>query len=168
MTEREQIEEWFFQYYKDLYHFLTYYTNTHEVDDLIQETFIKAIKGLKAFKMESSPKTWLFSIARNVAYDSLRKKKRVNNREFLTDIMTEKNGEETPEQKLFLNETKKEIYTSILKLRRDYQDVIILRAIKEFSVNETALILKWSEGKVRVTFHRALKALEKEMSHLEK
>lgn len=144
-----------------------YYTNTNEVDDLVQETFIKAIKGLKSFKKEASPRTWLYSIARNVAIDFLRKNKRINDRQFLSDEIDGKNDLKTPDKIFQLNETKKELYHAILKLKQSYQDVIILRSIKEFSVAETAAILNWSEAKVRITFHRALKSLEKEMNHLE-
>ncbi|WP_420910306.1 RNA polymerase sigma factor [Neobacillus muris] len=40
---------------------------------------------------------------------------------------------------------------------------IFLRGIKEFSVSETASILNWNENKVRITYHRALKKLQKSM-----
>ncbi|MFC0476287.1 sigma factor-like helix-turn-helix DNA-binding protein [Robertmurraya beringensis] len=39
--------------------------------------------------------------------------------------------------------------------------MIILRGIKELSVSETASILHWNENKFRITYHRALKALQK-------
>jgi RNA polymerase sigma-70 factor (ECF subfamily) len=117
--------------------------------------------------MEASPRTWLYSIARNVAVDFLRKNKRVNDRQFLSNEIEGQSVAETPDKIFQLNETKKELYQAILKLKQSYQDVIILRAIKEFNVAETAAILNWSEAKVRITFHRALKSLEKEMSQLE-
>jgi RNA polymerase sigma-70 factor (ECF subfamily) len=167
LSEREQIEEWFHLYHKELYNFLMYYTHSNEVDDMVQETFIKAIKGLKSFKMESSPRTWLYSIARNVGLDYLRKNKRVNERQFLSDEIEGKNVATTPDQIFQLNETKKELYEAIYKLKQSYQDVIILRGIKEFNIAETAAILNWSESKVRITFHRALKSLEKEMNKRE-
>jgi RNA polymerase sigma-70 factor, ECF subfamily len=167
VTEREQIEEWFYLYHKELYNFFMYYTRSNEVDDLVQETFIKAIKGLKSFKMEASPRTWLYSIARNVGLDYLRKNKRVNDRQFLSNDIEGTNDLTTPDKIFQFNETKKELYEAIHKLKQNYQDVIILRAIKEFNIAETAAIMNWSEPKVRLTYHRALKSLEKELSHLE-
>lgn len=144
-----------------------YYTNSNEVDDLVQETFIKAIKGLKSFKMEASPRTWLYSIARNVGVDFLRKNKRINDRQFLSDDIEGKSDLTTPDKIFQFNETKKELYEAIHRLKQTYRDVIILRAIKEFNIMETAGILNWSEAKVRITFHRALKSLEKELNQLE-
>jgi RNA polymerase sigma-70 factor (ECF subfamily) len=38
--------------------------------------------------------------------------------------------------------------------------VIVLRGIKELSIKETAEILNWKEEKVRLSFHRAIKALQ--------
>ena len=46
-----------------------------EVDDLVQETFVKAWKGWDKFEGLAQPKTWLYRIAMNVAKDALRKLK---------------------------------------------------------------------------------------------
>lgn len=72
---RSQIEQWFMEYSNDLYHFLVYYTGKHDVDDLVQEVFIKALHNLHHFKGASSPKTWLISIARHLVIDLQRKHK---------------------------------------------------------------------------------------------
>lgn len=166
MRDRELIEEWFFQYSDELYNYLMYFTNSSEVDDLVQETFIKAMKGIKGYKKEAGPRTWLYRIARNVAIDYLRKSKRVKTKEILTDEEAKSISYATPDKIFQLEETKQELYKAILSLKENYRDVLILRAIKEFNIAETAAILNWSENKVRVSFHRALKALEKEVSHL--
>jgi RNA polymerase sigma-70 factor, ECF subfamily len=167
MAEKELLEEWFYQYSDELYNYLMYFTNLSEVDDLVQETFIKAMRGMKSYKREASPRTWLYRIARNVAIDYLRKSKRVKAREVLTDEESKSVSDVTPDKIFQLEETKKELYKAILSLKETYRDVLILRAIKEFNIAETAAILNWSENKVRVSFHRALKALEKEVAHLE-
>ncbi|MEK3990370.1 sigma factor-like helix-turn-helix DNA-binding protein [Robertmurraya sp. FSL R5-0851] len=59
------------------------------------------------------------------------------------------------------NENNRLLYQAIQSLKANYRDVIILRGIKELSVSETASILHWNENKVRITYHRALKALQK-------
>lgn len=48
---------------------------TAEAEDLTQETFVKVWKKLKKYNPEQRFKTWLFTIARNTAFDFLRKKK---------------------------------------------------------------------------------------------
>ncbi|CAG9621316.1 RNA polymerase sigma factor [Sutcliffiella rhizosphaerae] len=69
----------------------------------------------------------------------------------------------SPEELLRLSETKAELYATMKTLKQTYYDVLIYRGIKELSVTETSQVLNWSESKVNLTYHRALKALEKKM-----
>ncbi|WP_246187720.1 RNA polymerase sigma factor [Ornithinibacillus caprae] len=55
------------------------------------------------------------------------------------------------------------MYQSLRKLKRSYQEVIILRKIKELSIHETAEVLDWDESKVKNTLFRGLAALKQEM-----
>ncbi|NHM30042.1 RNA polymerase sigma factor [Bacillus sp. C11] len=155
-----KISEWFYLYNKDIYHFLVYYIGSSDVEDLVQEVFIRAIKGFDTFQEKSSPKTWLFSIARNVGIDEIRKSKRLRMKQMIK-FWNEETDKETPEKILQLNENNRLLYDSIQSLKANYRDVVILRGIKELSVSETASILNWNENKVRITYHRALKALQK-------
>ncbi|MGJ7910099.1 RNA polymerase sigma factor [Neobacillus sp. LXY-1] len=156
---RDIISEWFYLYNKDIYHFLVYYMGSSDVEDLVQEVFIRAIKGFDTFQGKSSPKTWLLSIARHVGIDEIRKRKRSRMMQ-LFGFREEETAKETPEEILQLNETNRLLYEAIQSLKANYRDVIILRGIKELSVSETASILNWNENKVRITYHRALKMLQ--------
>ncbi|WP_163536676.1 RNA polymerase sigma factor [Gracilibacillus sp. YIM 98692] len=162
MSNKELVSEWFYQYHQDVYQFLVYYTGRLDTEDLVQEVFIKAMKGASRFNGRSSVKTWLFSIARSVAIDQIRKEKR---RPFHFAVPWQNTydlgHEQTPEQIVKGDESKQELYHAIHRLKRNYRDVIILRAIQELSVAETALTLGWSNQKVRTTYSRALKALGK-------
>ncbi|MEN2768214.1 RNA polymerase sigma factor [Ornithinibacillus xuwenensis] len=161
-----KISQWFYQYNKDIYHFLLYYVGSGDIEDLVQEVFIRAIKGFDSFQAKSSPKTWLFSIARHVGLDELRRRKRARIKSIVPFVDDEPIGEATPEKVLQLNENNRILYQVIQSLKSNYRDVIILRAIKELSVLETAAVLNWNENKVRITYHRALKALEKHKEDL--
>lgn len=163
MEERVVIEEWFDSYSDDLYNFLIYYTGSSDVEDLLQETFIKAIRGYNSFKGQAKPKTWLYQIARRVAIDRARKQKRVKWREQLPIDEDQISITQTPEEIYQLEETKLEIYKAMSKLKYNYRDLLLLRCMKEFSVQETADVLEWNSNKVRVTYHRAMKALKKEL-----
>jgi RNA polymerase sigma-70 factor, ECF subfamily len=158
MDKKERIEEWFLRYAKDIKNFLIYYTNQSDVEDLVQECFLRAWKGFDRFAEKSDPKTWLIAIARNVAIDMARKKALWS---YLPDTIwaTIKSNEPTVETSLILQEEMQELYKAIQQLKRSYRDVIILRGIMELSVAETARILGWSETKVSVTLHRALAKL---------
>jgi RNA polymerase sigma-70 factor (ECF subfamily) len=155
-----KIAEWFYLYNKDIYHFLVYYIGSSDVEDLVQEVFIRAIKGFNTYQKKSSPKTWLFSIARHVGIDEIRKRKRLRIKERIL-VWDEQTDKATPEKILQLNENNSLLYQAIQSLKANYRDVIILRGIKELSVTETASILNWNENKVRITYHRALKTLQK-------
>jgi RNA polymerase sigma-70 factor, ECF subfamily len=154
------ISEWFYLYNKDIYHFLIYYIGSGDVEDLVQEVFIRAIKGFDTYQQKASPKTWLFSIARHVGIDEMRKRNRLRMKQ-MNWFRDEQSDKETPEKILQLNENNKLLYQAIQSLKANYRDVVILRGIKELSVSETASVLNWNENKVRTTYHRALKALQK-------
>lgn len=159
--DEELITDWFDAYADDVYRFLIYYMSTPDVEDLVQEVFIKAIDRYSSFKGDSSPKTWLISIARNLAIDEARKKKRKDWRKLIKTY--ELQIDTSPEDKQVTKERKLELHQAIEKLKEDYRAVVILRGIEELSVAETAHTLKWTESKVRVTFHRALKVLKSEV-----
>lgn len=161
MTTTSKLSEWFYAYNKDVYRFLLYYIGSGDIDDLVQEVFIRAIKGMDSYKGQSSPKTWLISIARNVGIDELRKRKRDQLKKEAAITYYEEENETSPDVFLYLNESNQHLYRVIHSLKANYRDVVILRAIKELTIAETADVLNWTESKVRSTYHRALKALEK-------
>ncbi|MGP4073011.1 RNA polymerase sigma factor [Piscibacillus sp. B03] len=156
--DEELITEWFDRYADDIYRFLAYYTSSPDVEDLVQDVFIKAINNFDSFKGNSSPKTWLISIARNLAIDEARKKKRQDWRKLIDTYDTE--NEESPEDVYQTTEEKALLYEAIHTLKPNYRDVIILRGIEELSIKEAADVLNWTENKVRITFYRALKVLK--------
>ena len=59
-----------------------------DTDDIVQDTFIKALLKLDSFRAESTVKTWIFAIAHNLAKDNKRAQKR--GPETVTDICREK------------------------------------------------------------------------------
>jgi RNA polymerase sigma-70 factor, ECF subfamily len=164
MTVKKKISEWFYQYSDDIYNFLVYYTGNTDVEDLVQEVFIKAGKGLASYRGQSSPKTWLCSIARNVAIDEGRKKKKqLSQAATPFDERTwNQQSEATPEQIFLKQEEYRDLYAAISKQKEKYRDVLILRGIQGLSVKETAQILGCNETTVRTNYHRAIKALRKE------
>ncbi|KAB2335177.1 RNA polymerase sigma factor [Bacillus mesophilum] len=130
-------------------------------EDLTQDTFIRAYKYMHQFNGESHIFTWLIKISRHIAIDYLRKK----NRFLFIPIEHFQFGSqgETPQEIILKGEKIEVLYKAIKKLKLSYQEVIILRKIKEFSIKDTASILNWSENKVKITTSRALASLKKEL-----
>lgn len=166
MDKEAKIEEWFLEYSNHIYNYLIYFTGERDVEDLVQEVYIKAFQSLDRFEGRSNPKTWLISIARHLAIDAKRKKKITKWIPFEW-LHSHASKETTPEEHLQFKEKKKVIYKALQNLKSSYRDVIILRRIEEFSVTETAEILAWDEAKVRLTLHRAMKELQKYTQVLE-
>lgn len=153
------INDWYHSYSQEVF-FVVYMIveDYQQAEDLTQDTFVKAYSNLDTFKQHSSPKTWLIKIARNLTIDYLRKRK-----PFLVIIdffRNQQSKDPLPDTFMHINENNKELYQALSKLKRTYREVIILRKVKDFTIHETAEILNWSDDKVKVTLHRAMKDLK--------
>ena len=160
--EQEALTKWFDEYGQSvLSYILLMVRDYQQAEDLTQETFIKAYRHQHQFEQKSSVKTWLFSIAHNVTKDYFRKKHPLQH--YLGLTMEEKDYKPIPEQIVAMNFQIEQLYRAIQQLKPSYRHVIILRKLKEFSTAETALVLNWSESKVKMTLKRALVELENEL-----
>lgn len=160
MGKNQQISQWFTLYSDAIYHFFLYRIGSSDVEDLVQEVYIRAIKSYDSFNGTSSPKTWLYSIARHVAIDEIRKKQRNNWKDILSfNTSPEPKSERTPEYIVGLSEENSELIQAIYSLNQQHTEILILRGISGLSTSETAQTLRWTENKVRSTYHRAKKAL---------
>ena len=62
------------EYHQDVFRFLVYLVKNRTVaEDLSHEVYVRVLKAYERFESKSSEKTWLFSIAKNVAIDYFRK-----------------------------------------------------------------------------------------------
>ena len=160
--EQEELTKWFDEYGESVLSYIILMVRDYQqAEDLTQETFIKAYRHQQQFEQKSSEKTWLFSIAHNVTKDYFRKKHPLQH--YLGLTMEEKDYKPIPEQIVVMNFQIEQLYRAIQQLKPSHRHVIILRKLKEFSTAETALILNWSESKVKMTLKRALVELKKEL-----
>jgi len=139
-------------------------------EDLVQDVYVRVLKSYANFRGDSSEKTWLFSIARNVTIDYFRSQRRKRNR-IAQFFDWDKRGEHIKDQQIPLpeeiaiaNEDIQQVYTYLNKCTEDQKSVLILRFIQSFSIQETADILNFTVSKVKTTQHRALKRLRKYMT----
>jgi RNA polymerase sigma-70 factor, ECF subfamily len=163
VLEQQELNEWFNQYGESiLTYILLMVRDYQQAEDLTQETFLKAYRRQQQFEGKSSVKTWLFAIAHNVTKDYFRKKNPLKH--YLGLTMEEKDCKPLPEQIVEMNFESEQLYRAIQQLKTSYRHVIILRKLKEFSTAETAIVLNWSESKVKMTLKRALVELKKVLS----
>lgn len=163
-------DELYSKYHQDVFQFLFYLVKNKELaEDLVQEVYIRVLKSYERFESKSSEKTWLFSIARNVAIDSFRKQKGWKQRiieKFDWSTGQVKDEYPIPEEIALQNEEIQMIYRCLDLCTVDQRMVILMRFIHELSISETADALGWTESKVKTTQHRALKVLKKHMEEI--
>lgn len=158
------------QYHQDVFNFLIYLTgDRHASEDLMHEVYVRVLKAYAGFEGKSSEKTWLFSIAKNVAIDHFRKKNVRQKHHF--DKFDWEQSElpsigNTPEEIASLNEEMRQLLRVLDTCTGDQKMVIVLRYFQDLSIAETADTLGWTEGKVKTTQHRAIKTLQKKLNAL--
>ncbi len=121
--------------------------NADELDDLIQDAFVKVWKGLPSFKRGAKLKTWIYRVTYNVALDNLRKRKQ-QTLELKAELIS--NGSNENE---FMN--KDLVQNGLSKLAEEHRSVLVLHCMEGLSVNEVSEITKVPEGTVKSRLHYA-------------
>jgi len=144
------------KYGKELFGYLCWLTkDSHRAEDILQDTFMRAMKGILHFEGRSSLRTWIFSIARNCYIDDLRKHKDMKS----LDDIPEPIAALDLEDEILDNELRIEIHSVLNTLDERSRKVILLRN-QGFRFSEIGTIIGVSEGSARVINHRAIKKLK--------
>ena len=139
--------------------------SVQDAEDIVQETYIKAHAKIDSFRSESSLKTWVFSIASNLARDLLRAKKRWpetvtdicreevhGNRQFFQEAMQIR--ETSPQGNFEIKEHIAFCFTCVSKsLPLEQQLALFLKEVYGFSVKEIAIILNQTDAMVKYYLH---------------
>lgn len=145
---------------------LKYVGDADEAENIVQETFAEAYRQIGDFRGEAKVSTWLFSIARHLAYGHLRQSERHNYREHETIefLQAEQDNTRTvTEVAVETSERKRIVHDALQELPEHYRRVVQLRDLEEQSTAETAEQLGLTEVNVRVRLHRARKRLRKHL-----
>lgn len=158
----KKIEELYILYKEDVYRYLLSLThNPNLSEDLLSETFVNAISSIRNFKGQSSVKTWLFSIARNLWLQRLRKEKQTACYNDLLELYVSDGIAE----KLITKETADRIKSLLLEKDDRIQKIVNMR-VEGYSYSEIANEVNISESSARVIDFRTKKwiknILEKE------
>jgi RNA polymerase sigma-70 factor (ECF subfamily) len=146
------------RYQKKLERYVLYLTGQkNEVDDLVQEVFIKVYINLNSFDTKKKFSSWIFRIAHNLAVNYLKKKKIVFNLNENINIDDSKNIEEDFEKK----ELKKIIESCLSNVPINYKEVVVLYYFENLSYEEISDSLKIPPGTVAIRLSRAKKYLKK-------
>ena len=160
-------------YYSKIYRLAIRMLNQQQdAEDVLQETFLKAYRGLKSFDGRSKISTWLFRIATNEALMILRRK----HPEMVSidePVETEEGEQEPlqiidwcclPEEELLSEETRERLDAAVQKLPERLRVVFLLRDMNDLSTHETAEVLGLSDTAVKTRLSRARLRLREELS----
>jgi RNA polymerase sigma-70 factor (ECF subfamily) len=128
-----------------------------EVEDLAQEAFFKAFRGIAGWRKESSFRSWLFSIGSNLLKDSYRRGK---GRVVLSIEDHDLSDPSDPAAELVADETAGRIQAGLRQLPRLQREVFLLRVQQGLDYAEIAEALGTTVGAARVHYHHAMTRLK--------
>ena len=161
MTDGE-FENIYKTYFEDIYRYILILSrNRHIAEDIASETFFKAMCSIDSFRGACGIRSWLYQIARNSYYSYLRKNRKID----LVDELSEQinDGGISIEEKLELRDASMRIQGILQKLDEPYRGVFMLRTVDGLSFKKIAGIYQKTNNWACVTYHRARKKVKYEM-----
>lgn len=143
------------------------FTGNHEdANDLSQDVFVRAYRGLRTFKAQASLGTWLYRIAVNVCLNKVGTKPRSEPLERLLAANDERvaSRDETAAEALLRGERAALVRAAIARLPKKQRATLVLRVYHELPHEQIAGILGSSVGAVKANFFHALHNLKKLLS----
>jgi RNA polymerase sigma-70 factor, ECF subfamily len=139
-----------------------------EANEITQETFILAIKGLGKYEEKQSFKAWLYTIAVNCSRSHLRKRQARNRLQatLMRIFRIENEKQALPEETFIQNEKEAALWKSLNQLEDHFRIVVVLRYFHELPVREISEILSIPEGTVHSRLHKAREQLKMALQHL--
>ncbi|MGW6275879.1 RNA polymerase sigma factor [Kribbella sp. NPDC055071] len=124
-----------------------------DADDVVQESFVKAYRGLGSFRADSPFRPWLLRIVANETRNAVRSRGRRSKREELAaplDVVLD------PAEEAVSLERRSELLAAVRALPDPMRLVVTCRYLLELDEQETAAVLGWPRGTVKSRLHRAL------------
>jgi len=132
--------------------------------DVVQETYLRAHKGLKRFRGDAQFSTWLHRITANCANTYLGRRGR-HSHDLLPDdpVIADLNPQRDPEQRVGLGDLRDQLSAALLELPPKLRAVVVLRDIYDLPHETIADQLGITESAAKVRLHRARKRLRERL-----
>lgn len=140
-----------------------------EAEDLVQETYLRAVKAANQPAPEENPKAWLFVIMRNTWLNAMRHKQ--HGVQIFDDEATAAAASDITSNPhvIYLRKLEREqVREAIEKLPDAYREIVVLRDIEGFSYHEIATVLNCPAGTVMSRLGRARVKLREALSAKQK
>ena len=130
----------------------------NEVEEVVQDTFVRAFASLDGFRGDSTLRTWLFTIARRLVLDRRRAARRRGEQVEVHegDAATEYDSLDG----VVADETERRLRTAMERLSPTQREVFVLRVSEGMSYREIADTVDTTEGAARVHYHNAMRAIK--------
>jgi RNA polymerase sigma-70 factor, ECF subfamily len=143
--------------------------NRSEAEDLVQETYVRAIRAMGRLRTGSNIKSWLFTILRNIWFNQLRQRRTakviaLDEEESAVDFA---DTAKDPYAFYVSKVEHQQVREAIQQLPVDFREVILLREFEELSYQEIATILDCPAGTVMSRLARARTKLRTLLSAFE-
>jgi RNA polymerase sigma-70 factor (ECF subfamily) len=165
--DRTAFEQLYLRYRDRLYAFLVRYTgDPASAQDLFQETFLRVFRDRGKYEHRAAFSTWLFTIARNLFLDSLKRAATPGTfPEPETATLSIPDPTPGPLETLQEQEAKAVLRRAVASLPEEDRVILLLSRFEGLRYGQIAEILGTSEGAVKVRAHRALQALRRALMH---
>ena len=132
-----------------------------EVEELVQDTFVRAFGSLDSFRGESSFRTWLLTIARNLLRDRQRGRRRARPQVEIQedDIVSSSDALEGT----VATETEQRLREAVQTLSPMQRSIFTLRVTEGLSYREIAIAVGSTEGAARVHYHNAMRIIREKI-----
>src|SRR5258708_315290 len=148
------------RYANDLFRYaMALSRNRAEAEDLVQETYVRALKAMDSLRPDSNMKVWMFTILRNAWRNQLRKQRtgprivELDKGEVSLDPPAERSND--PHNLFVSNMEREHVRVAIEQLPTDFREIVILREYEELSYLEIAELLHCPVGTVMSRLGRA-------------
>jgi RNA polymerase sigma-70 factor (ECF subfamily) len=142
--------------------------NSTDAEDLVQETCLRALRAVDRLRSDSSAKSWLFTILRNIWLNQVRQRRTAPD---LIELDADENGAYEPADTAqdphsgYVNRVEHEqVRAAIQQLPVEFREIIILREYEELSYQEIAALLDCPPGTVMSRLARARSRLRELLS----
>jgi RNA polymerase sigma-70 factor, ECF subfamily len=139
--------------------------NKVDAEDLVQETYVRAVGAMNRLRPDTNMKAWLFTILRNTWFNQCRRSRAVLsviNLENEAEICADPRAD--PHNQYILSEERTRVQNAIQKLPTNLREIILLRVYEELSYQEIAGILCCPTGTVMSRLSRARSQLRELLS----
>ncbi len=132
------------------------------IEELVQDTFVRAFNSMESFRADSALRTWLFTICKRLILDRKRSERRRR------DGVELEEGHAVVEYDaldgLVADETARKVNEAVARLSPMQREVFMLRVTDGMPYGEIAGVVDSTEGACRVHYHNALRTIKEYLS----